>query len=516
MLIFARFERNSTDFLTHPTLSVMKKLFLFIAFLFGASAVAQNYQNICTSGITFYKNKSNKILALRTDSIKPLASGDTVFISYNAIRDSLSGFCLDTTNGSVLGRKVIKTHDGWFYFFNYRKDTLRIKSNAIMNETWQFASLPDNGYLQAKVTGSNVNFIITGMDSVRIITLQAFNSVNSPIPHPLNLSTIKLSRSYGLSRTPDMYYVPMGDTTEWSIAGKTTPAIGVEETSWRNIFTFSVGSIFNYKGEDTRGGIDKKWDKISTVLSRTLYGNDSVKYTFEVCTDTTWGSPLVNSDYFDTISQTIVFAQEFEPDFINALPDQLIRIGNYSNWYYRHMGYYGNLRMEKCRYKNYAGNEGPGCWEQIVGWDDEYRFATGLGCTFYNYGNMGYFIRESLVFYYLPMPILKEGWEVWGNQISSTCLTLGENNIQVKASVTELSISPNPVSTTAELSLSCSPGLSGYTVMLYDQIGKLVFRRKIETVRWELRRGSLPSGIYFLIVSDFSGTKMFRKKVILY
>jgi len=81
-------------------------------------ADAQNFPNICSPGVTLYKSVTGKIKAFRMDSIELPGNNDTLFISYLAIRDDLNYGYFDTTNGSILGRTILKKSNSWFYLFN--------------------------------------------------------------------------------------------------------------------------------------------------------------------------------------------------------------------------------------------------------------------------------------------------------------------------------------------------------------------------------------------------------------
>ena len=74
----------------------MKKILLLLFCFLGSILNAQNYQNICTPGITFYKNSSGNIKAYRQDSVYLPGNNDTIFISYRTIRPFFINGCYDT------------------------------------------------------------------------------------------------------------------------------------------------------------------------------------------------------------------------------------------------------------------------------------------------------------------------------------------------------------------------------------------------------------------------------------
>jgi len=255
----------------------INNLLILIILLLANSIFAQDYQNICPPDISLYRNPSNGLLAFRIDSVQPNGTSDTVYISYRAIRFISDTGCLDTTSGSVLGRKIYKTQAGWFYFFNRDGDTVKINSQASLNQSWKFCPLPGNSYVEAKVTSVITDSVLGYPDDVKVITFQAKNSGNINISHILDQKFIKLSKHHGLSLMLDVFSVP-NDTTFYVLAGQSNPAAGVQNLTWQEVYNYAVGDEFHFAGWATTAG----WFKIYKVLARTDYGNDSVKYTMEL------------------------------------------------------------------------------------------------------------------------------------------------------------------------------------------------------------------------------------------
>jgi hypothetical protein len=82
-----------------------------------------------------------------------MAGGDSVFYAPRVIiRNSDPWSCSDTSNGPVLSMMIRKKPGGWFIFQDRNTDSIKFKSNAVLNESWICRTLPDNGRLMAKVT----------------------------------------------------------------------------------------------------------------------------------------------------------------------------------------------------------------------------------------------------------------------------------------------------------------------------------------------------------------------------
>ncbi|MEI7661199.1 MAG: hypothetical protein WCK34_03325 [Bacteroidota bacterium] len=82
----------------------MKRIFLLLLALSSGILTAQNYQNICSPGISYYRDEIffGQWGAFSRDSVVALPNQDTIFYSYKAIRDSAGTWWLDYSNGSVI------------------------------------------------------------------------------------------------------------------------------------------------------------------------------------------------------------------------------------------------------------------------------------------------------------------------------------------------------------------------------------------------------------------------------
>ena len=233
----------------------MKRIFIIFLVVVPFFLHAQNYQNICSPGITFFNDSVYNMGAFRRDSAIHQTNGDTLFISYRAIRDTAYGLfqCSDTTQGSVLGRKILRTSSGWFYFFNRYNDTLKLKTQATLNETWKFCQLTGGSYIQASVTNIINDSVLGQPDQVKIITFQAKNSGNVNISHQMNGQIIHLSKHYGLTRFFDVFSIP-DNIFIYELAGKASPPIGIQDFGWRDVYNYNVGDIFHYLGNGSSSG----------------------------------------------------------------------------------------------------------------------------------------------------------------------------------------------------------------------------------------------------------------------
>jgi hypothetical protein len=449
---------------------------------------------------------NGKLEAFRRDSVSPLAGQDTVFFSYRTIIPQLNpSDCLDTTNGSILGRMVYEKSDGIFLFFNRTHDTLTLKTQASLNETWKFAGLPQNGKLEAKVTSLGSENILGLTDMVKTISLQAKNSLGNDIPYYLNQQTIKVSQHYGLLKMPDTYRVMdtlWNDTTSYFLAGKTIPAIGIQPLTWQAIYSYEVGDEFHYKGATIFNGQHDHQYRIQRILSKELSVTaDTLTYQVENCFLDSLPQPPPNiTKTFDTLTYRYIFSTMNQSGYYLGLPLEFYK--DYS-WEDVVSGFSGKLnfnglfeyssRTDTYKYLN------SGCWLEFSALMFQIsRFATGLGKTYnyhYNY-DMGSWtvLCDSLVYF-------QKGSETWGTPVSNSCNTL-VGTTDLITTDNSIKAIPNPAFNYIDVSI---PGLirgSTATILLYDGMGRQLLNVKVASSCYRLSRQNLPPGIYYLIVNS--------------
>lgn len=497
----------------------MKKIIILFFALVADPGFGQNWQNICSPGTTFYKDLNANLKAFRRDSFGLAGNNDTIFFSYLTIRDSLnmSGICYDTSNGSVLGNKVYKKHDGWFYFFNKYHDTIFINSQASLNSNWKFCKLPNNCRIQATVIAISTDSLPGTTDLVKIIELQAKDNGNNNISNILNQKQIKLSQHYGLTKMLDVIYIP-ADTMMYFFAGKSTPQTGLLDITWLDIYGFNVGDIFHYEWyyQSTNG--DASRSTIKKVLNKTVLGNnDTLIYTIEECYKLysqngtgefhdTIVETYVNGTFYPLNTLTMCLPEEFHPgNFIGQL--------NWSNLYFANVASY-NQRLTKGVRFNYFKYY-PGCWEYGIFENyEEYRYTNGLGLTYsweWEVGGGGGLWTdqtEELIYF-------KKGNETWGIPLSADCNTFVGIENDSKTIIPGVHISPNPVETRAEIIIEGFQTNDIFHYILHNYSGNSVRSGTMNSSPFTFNRGELLAGLYLLSVFDKKDNLRGRMKIII-
>ena len=475
----------------------MKKIIFTILFLAPILLHAQNYTNICSAGPAFYKKMNTTILkTYKTTSYTVPGSGDTIFYSFPTLRDTVAD-CKDTTKGSILGRKIYRQSSSWmFYFFNKNKDTIYIYAKAQLDDKWRFAKLTSGTYLEARVSSIGPDSVMGVIDDVMRIELQARRNDGLAISSPWNGKYLKLSKHYGLSRTFDMNLVPF-DTTNYTMVGKLKPVIGIQDFGWKEVYSFNIGDALHYSGytNSSTGGPNTTWKEIQTVFSKTTYGAniDSVIYKFDRCRSTIT-NPGNNHVYIhDTIVTKYKFNVMLLDSTILRFPDQFVRQNVYASQYERFMKAYNNRQTKKVTEDKYRFMNS--CWIIPTGSVTLYRsYSEGLGLTEYYRDD-----QSTQEFYRLVY--FKKGSETWGAAVGTQCSPVLDVNEQTLASTPQVRIIPNPMQNQAQVVVEGVNVNDNIAFILYNMVGKEVYRMKVNSNTMMLERNNLPAGLYVYMLT---------------
>jgi len=492
-------------------------------------ASAQDYQNICMPGITFYKSAAGSYQAFRRDSILLPGNNDTIFFSYPTILNASIYICGDTSNGSLLGRKIYKKSNGWFYFFNENNDSIKINSQAGLNEVWRFCALTGSNYVQAKVTSVITVPVLETTDQVKVITLQAKDGSNNNMAHILNGKSILLSRHYGLDKMLFIYSVPT-DTTLYTLDGKTNPLMGNQDLTWQNVYDYQVGDVFHRSYMHTYHGVpgidsSHSIKEIKTLIGKTVaVTNDTITYAFNqyqknvqiiwnyvsgTYDTTTWTSQKI-------IYETYVFSALSSQASFTRLPSEFLRrpsdpygifadgFASYTDFIHHRTKVVTDLKYKYsydkyCWLENYTGSPGSGPKASV-----QQNYSEGLGETLYYTSNgeyhNTYYTVDSLVYF-------QKGGETWGTPIAM------DGSALVGASL--ITVLPNPVLTKAEIRIRGHQPGTVARLVLYDNFGNKIFETSSNTGIFNFSREGNPSGLYLVAVYDADGRFMSSQKMML-
>ena len=477
----------------------------FIVFSMGILSLnAQNYQNICSPGNTYFGSHIHVLKSFRRDSAQlvPSSYADSIIWSFLTIQD-VTGYppCLDTTFGSILGQKVLQKASGDFIFFNKNGDSIYIRPNYPIMQSWKCVNLPDNCYLNATIIQVSEDTVLGVPDSVKTIILQAKNAGGQNISHNFNGKEIHISKSFGFTLIYDLVRFP-DDTAAYRLEGKSSPAIGYQDFSIEECYDFDVGDEFHYMYLEPLQ-LDFR---IQRVLNKSVsVTGDTIIYTWERCVHSHEGPYWVN--IHDTIEESIILhSLSFYSQFLKQpFEYDPYLLGNYfyCNRFERISTNYNSRSTKRIRYKKHMKGS---CWLQ-TDYHKHYDYSKGLGLT-HNYYTFkweqfpGYWIWLEIydrLIYYL------KGTETWGTPYAPDCETLVKIDTIYRNPSHTLLIVPNPVRVRAEISVYfLEPGEKA-NLVLFDYLGREIFRDSFHANPYIFFSNRISPGLYIIKVISTTG-----------
>ena len=347
----------------------MKNLLPLIFLLTAYCSSAQNYNCLQRGVKPFYTNGNGYLRGMRIDSVT-VSGSDTIFHPYHTPRVvALNGNYfidpLDSVGGSWLGKNVIKHTNGTFRFDDEWYDSIVIKTQAHLGDTWTFFKDTTNISYKATLTAIDTMTILGIIDSVKKITIEADVSGVMNTADPVNNFQIILSKNHGFVQVFDLYTFPyhvqgnygmairgvdyyldlvlnnlicncdMGMPNYVTTVNSIFKLVPFHNPTLMELYNFSVGEVLEFDDQNTEYSGNYTSDQITldTVLSKT-YTATSVNYTFAErgrYTVTTYPPPATTTSYsyglasrsYDTtllIDTTLMPEEWNQPNFYHFFP----------------------------------------------------------------------------------------------------------------------------------------------------------------------------------------------------
>ena len=429
---------------------------------------------------------------------------DTTFFSFKSVRDT-SGFeyCVDTTGGSILGKKGIKTTTNKVVFINYQNDSIFFFSKAVLNEIWPLFIYPDNSYIEAKMTGLITDSIFHTFDTIKVFDLQAKDALGNNIANPYNNKQITLSKNNGFVQLFDFYLFP-NDNQTYTLAGENWPDVGNHNIDYRQVYDFQPGDEFHIDYADVNNlqGASSTYTKtIKKCLSRTDdHCANSIAYLWEICKKTEIYSNdfgvLTTEFQIDTITDTIRFAilnfsrfdhisSEYFIDsaLTNLIPNILTTTSTYNQRTVKSLLSFQYWSSGSC-WSEAIADPGPVSYDYIQGCGGPYYYSTP-----WIFGN---YLKNALVYF-------KKGNEIWGTPLAADCNALSIEEIKENDLVT---VYPNPANQEVNFAVEKFPLTNEVSIEIYDFTGKNIFSILSSKTLTTLNTEDLTTGIYFYRISE--------------
>ena len=444
-------------------------------------------------------------LAMRTASF----DGDSVFVPVTHWWRS-SDECYSPDSHSILGREIRVSTNGLYQFVLAQDDTLKMRSQAALNETWIAWTSPfDDTSVQATVSSEETEIVMGEMELVKTISLQMLDENMEEVDASINFNEFRFGEESGLLSFPvllsfpetEFFAFPMNSTFELVSIGESE---NLKDLTNFDVNDFQVGDQFHIEEGNSFFGVWTVYQFAEEVLSRTDYP-DSIVYEIET---RSWFYNGPSSGFDPQPVDTIIEVRTIVADSLFNLPagaalvqadifDEIeggtltwisqTEFGNAKNYYY------GDPLFI------FEGNSEEGCYQELIDWgcmNAPELYIENLGGPYFQCENGSPLAAWRELVYYNTSSSGE-----WGEPLNVSDLRVDESRIE---------IFPNPVQ--GEFRIGNDLNYSIQRVDVFDTQGRVVKSFSGNITPYDV--GSLDSGIY-LVVVNFSDGKFGSKKIVI-
>lgn len=469
---------------------------LIILFLSCTPASAQNWQCVLPNQTNFFTNADHYLRGIRIDSIKTI-SGNIVLYPYKTARGQYLGdkFTL-RRGGSWLGNIITIQPDGTHLFGTYREDTVIIRAQAGVNDSWLLYDDTASTFYEATVTMVDTMTVLGNSDSIKVIKIIAREQNGVRTQDSLNNKEIILSKNHGFIQTIDLYMFPiqgldlltMRDIDYFTLKAG---AFSFHITDFKNpgkfaIYDFRTGDVFQQYAYNIPSPRDHS-EIHDSIISKTIISPSEIEYII-------WH--YENS--YNQITKKTKITQT--TDTLNVDIGPLITTTEMpEEWGMTSYIYYNPADTTFCftghKYSiltNYIVYKGDSAWAKTLypcgGANNEYKAGIGRvhysECVDINAGG--------------PNPVTNMTFVRKNGIPCGAYYNVGIKNITSKNRIT---LYPNPVTDL----LYVSTDIQNISVSMFDVMGHTVFQRTSPSGEMSIDTHQLANGIYFVRLTNDDG-----------
>ncbi len=300
-----------------------RNFFTSILIIIAFNCQAHNYQTIFTNRVAFFENPAKQIIALRIDSVQ--ITQDTILYPFAILQEVSPDGCSSPYKASWIGEKVVVKPDGTNLFFNLAGDTIALKTQAALNESWIAFHRSDTFRIEASVKMLQQENVPGLVDSVKTIGFRVIDLNGNTINHALNNMEVKISRKRGFIQTLNFYLFPdivthyPPDMLEtYKLVGLTNPEVGVQNLTWFDVYDFNTGDeihVVEHRIYDNFSPLKKEYDKksIYKYLERFDHADSIVyRYARKQSIETIYTDSTTMEIYNDTLTSVVTANTDFD------------------------------------------------------------------------------------------------------------------------------------------------------------------------------------------------------------
>lgn len=179
--------------------------------------------------------------------------------------------------------------DGTHLFINHAKDTVVIKPQAAVNDSWVLYDDTTTIRYIATLTQADTMTVLNTLDSIKAITITAFDGSTPLTTDPLHNKHIILSKTHGFVQVMDLYNLPFRRGVSWldssdyftATVGKASMfrLIDFHNPTYNELYDYNVGDVMQRKTDIT--GAPSFTTTESTITKKESVAPGSSKYTMQ-------------------------------------------------------------------------------------------------------------------------------------------------------------------------------------------------------------------------------------------
>ena len=257
-----------------------KLIFLFFT-VFCLNAHAQNWSTAWAGGVQYYlgSGELNSNQVVKMDSTNGYARVYFTKIFYKNPNSNSAAWCNLLNHTSYYGQYILQKNVGEEIFINMMGDSLFLKTDAELNDSWAFFRYENGSYIKATVNKKEYQTILGELDSVKQITLSYVDSVGNVVNKPYGGLTFAISKNHSWIKRFALYAFPFYENlsgTIDSLVGSGLPYNGICPSFNQEVFNYDIGDEWHYVVSSTS---ESNGSFIKKVINKEVYSN-SIKYTF--------------------------------------------------------------------------------------------------------------------------------------------------------------------------------------------------------------------------------------------
>lgn len=468
----------------------MKKFYLLLlACMVFFPVLAQNFQSINSSEIKLFVDADGSVRGYRIDSVQ-VVNGDSLLYPSRVSRTESYPECIHPFGPSMLGSYARILPGGTNLFFNANGDTIRLETQATVNQQWTMWS-NDTESVAAEVVSIVEGSVFGMQDLIKQIRLSA-------PAFPFDGDTLLLSENFGLVQTFNFYAFPNVAADAfydrglklYSLYGLGNPSLGGGNLTTFDIFDFHPGDEIHSQRKNIYFGEGFYINTSNHFTGRMDYLPDSVVYDLTQTVLKMHQSPEGDSlIYVSTSSITRTITPDSQLDALPGIPVEDTTLSGPEAPGYMYFSMYTDdpIRKRANTAQIILPTSDPDCYTPVI--DNgcapmDYTWYKGLGGPYYECGESVPEIRYNKLMYFSNDSI------EWGTPLSFTA------SIASAKSETPFRLSPNPARD--QVHLYWSSPTNGAQLEVYDGTGRLMLSNPIKGSINAIDLSGLSPGIYFV------------------